>query len=130
MSLEIVLDQVRDAIYHPGSTVSGTIQLQAQKEQDVEVLTVSFAGRCKAAVRRTNGNGNSTTYHSKGYYFYQTLVLHDKRYKLRADTYTWPFSFQFPAFAEPVVVTSLNDQGDSFDVDHPFRGSNVGNLRE
>ena len=74
-------------------------------------------------------NDNKTThYYSKAYYFYRQNFLHNGNFTFNAGTYTWPFEFVMPTYADPGVVVSANGRGDTFRLDPPFRGTNAEEL--
>ena len=123
MSLRIVFDEGISTDCSPGSVLSGHLNLLAAKQQSLGEVSITFAGRCKVTIRRSNGQSTSY-YHSKGYFFSQRQQLHRGDFTFQTGTYTWPFRFVMPAHADPGLVVSQNAKGDTFDPKLPWRGTN------
>lgn len=127
MALYIVWDEGVDTHCHPGSVLSGNVRLSAARQQSVGQVAITFAGRCKVVIERSNGQSR-TYHHSKGYYFYQRQQLHQGEFTFQAGTYNWPFRFVMPAYADKGLVQSLNGKGDMFRHNPPWRGTGAEEL--
>ena len=127
MALCIVWDEGINTICCPGSVLSGNVQLLATRQQPLGQVSVTFAGRCKVKIERSNGQ-NNTYYYSKGYYFSQRQVLHEGDFTFQAGTYRWPFRFVMPAYADRGLKLSQNGKGDTFKPKPPWRGTDLEEL--
>jgi hypothetical protein len=127
MVLSIVWNGGTDINCHPGSVLSGNVRLLAAKQQPLGQVAVTFAGRCKVRIERSNGQ-TKTYYYSKGYYFRERQILHEGDFTFQAGTYSWPFRFVMPACADRGLIQSENGKGDAFGPDPPWRGTGAGEL--
>jgi hypothetical protein len=127
MALSIVWNEGTDTICHPGSVLSGNVRLLAAKQQPLGQVAVTFAGRCKVRIERSNGQ-SVQFYYSKGYYFRERQILHEGDFTFQAGTYSWPFTFIMPTSADRGFIQSQNGKGDAFGPDPPWRGTNTGRL--
>ena len=127
MALSIVLSEGIDRNCHPGSVLSGNVQLLAAKQQSLGQVAITFAGRCKVTIERRHSD-HVSYYHSKGYYFSQRQQLHEGDFTFQAGTYIWPFRFVMPSYADPGLIQSQNGEGDSFKPDPPWRETGAGEL--
>ncbi len=127
MSFSVILNQEPKTTYPPGSLVFGRVQLIATEQQSMGTIFVRFAGRCTVAITKNdNKYENGTTYYySEGYYFNRQTFLHNGNFTCDAGTYTWPFEFVMPTYADPGVIVSTNIKGDTFRPAVPFCGSNA-----
>jgi hypothetical protein len=114
MALSIVWDEGVNTNCRPGSVFSGRVQLLAIKQQSLGQVAVTFAGRCKVRIERSNGQ-TTTYYHSKGYYFRQRQGLHEGDFTFQAGTYSWPFRFVMPQYADLGLIQSDKGKGDTFE---------------
>jgi hypothetical protein len=122
MALSIVWDEGINTTCHPGSVLSGHVQLLAAKQQPLGQVAVTLAGRCKVRIERSNGQ-SKTYYYSKGYYFRRRQNLHEGDFTFQVGTYSWPFRFVIPPYAERGLVQSEKGKGDTFKSDCPWRGT-------
>ena len=101
MSLSIVLDEpsassAASTTYRPGSKVSGHVKLCSSDDEAIAFIDINFTGRCKVKIRK-HDHYTTGSYRSRGYYFSENLSLYaEGKYKHKAGTYTWPFSFTIP----------------------------------
>jgi hypothetical protein len=127
MALSIVWNEGIDKTCRPGSLLSGDVRLLAAKQQPLGQVAITFAGRCKVRIERSNGQ-STTYYYSKGYYFRQRQQLHEGDFTFQAGTYRWPFRFIMPACADRGLIQSQNGKGDMFEPVVPWRGTNTEEL--
>ena len=103
MSLRIVLDKAGP--YQPGSKISGQVELTSSSDEAIAFIDISFTGRCKVKIRK-HDHYTTISYRSRGYYFAQHLSLYaEGKYKHKAGTYNWPFSFDVPEHASRRLVS-------------------------
>jgi Arrestin (or S-antigen), N-terminal domain len=121
MVFRILLDDSGKRVFAAGDIVKGRVVLQSQQDEAVGSVLISFMGRAKSKIRRKkrNGpnNGHTSTYRGRGNYFYFSKTLYQGHYTLRANTYEWPFEFQFPSHTDSRAVV------DNFDATYPFRSN-------
>lgn len=97
MALNIVVD--RPGPYQPGATISGHVELTSIADEAIAYIDINFTGRCKVKIRK-HDHYTTLSYRSRGYYFSQHLSLYaEGKYKHKAGTYTWPFTFAIPEHA-------------------------------
>jgi len=103
MSLNILLD--KPGPYYPGATITGHVELRSSSDEAIAYIDINFTGRCKVKIRK-HDHYTTVSYRSRGYYFSQHLSLYaEGKYKHKAGTYTWPFTFAIPdqASRQPVL---------------------------
>ena len=97
MALNIVLDE--PGPYCPGTTITGHVELSSASDEAIAYIDINFTGRCKVKIRK-HDHYTTISYRSRGYYFSQHLSLYaDGKYKHKAGTYLWPFTFTIPSHA-------------------------------
>jgi hypothetical protein len=102
MALNILLD--KPGPYCPGATITGRVELRSSSDEAIAHIDINFTGRCKVKIRK-HDHYTTVSYRSRGYYFSQHLSLYaEGKYKHKAGTYTWPFTFTIPdqASRQPV----------------------------
>jgi len=103
MSLNIILD--KPGPYCPGATITGHVELRSSSDEAIAYIDINFTGRCKVKIRK-HDHYTTVSYRSRGYYFSQHLSLYaEGKYKHKAGTYKWPFTFTIPdeASRQPVL---------------------------
>jgi hypothetical protein len=104
MALNILLD--KPGPYCPGATITGHVELQSSSDEAIAYIDINFTGRCKVKIRK-HDHYTTVSYRSRGYYFSQHLSLYaEGKYKHKAGTYTWPFTFTIPDQASRQPVSS------------------------
>jgi len=96
--------------------VKGRVVLRSSNDEAVGQVVITFLGRTKTKIRKRNGN-NTSIYRGRGTLFWYSKVLYQGHYTLRADTYEWPFQFEFPH------ESRSRSADDSFDRSPPFRAN-------
>lgn len=98
--------QLADKTYHPGETISGSVELRLKEPVDLENLTIRFKGDTyteKVNLNETNSNGRAVKrFDSKSgienvrepLFDFSTTVVKDLH--LSAGSYTYPFSILIP----------------------------------
>jgi hypothetical protein len=97
MALSIVLD--KPGPYRPGDVIIGRVELSSSSDEAIAYIDINFTGRCKVKIRK-HDHYTTISYRSRGYYFSEHLSLYaEGKYKHKAGTYTWPFTFTIPGHA-------------------------------
>jgi hypothetical protein len=78
-----------------GDKVSGSVVLKSLQDEAVGSVQITFFGRAKTKIHRSNGQ-STTTYKGRADFFRYTESLYNAKYTLRAGEYAWPFTFTFP----------------------------------
>lgn len=103
MALNILLD--KPGPYCPGATITGHVELRSSSDEAIAYIDINFTGRCKVKIRK-HDHYTTVSYRSRGYYFSQHLSLYaEGKYKHKAGTYTWPFTFTIPGQASRQPVS-------------------------
>ena len=97
MALNIILD--KPGPYCPGAIITGHVELSSSSDEAIAFIDINFTGRCKVKIRK-HDHYTTISYRSRGYYFSQHLSLYaEGKYKHKAGTYMWPFTFTIPNHA-------------------------------
>jgi hypothetical protein len=97
MALNIVLD--KPGPHCPGATITGHVELTSSSDEAIAYIDINFTGRCKVKIRK-HDHYTTISYRSRGYYFSQHVSLYaEGKYKHKAGTYIWPFTFAIPDHA-------------------------------
>ena len=103
MALSIILD--KPGPYCPGATITGHVELSSSSDEAIAYIDINFTGRCKVKIRK-HDHYTTISYRSRGYYFSQHLSLYaEGKYKHKAGTYMWPFTFTIPDHASRRLVS-------------------------
>jgi hypothetical protein len=103
MALNIVLD--KPGPYSPGASITGHVELRSVSDEAIAYIDINFTGRCKVKIRK-HDHYTTISYRSRGYYFSQHLSLYaEGKYKHKAGTYMWPFTFTIPDHTSRRPVT-------------------------
>jgi hypothetical protein len=78
-----------------GNKVTGAVILNSAEDQAVGSVQITFFGRAKTKIYRSNGQSRQT-YKGRADFFRFTETLYTGKFTLRANEYVWPFSFAFP----------------------------------
>lgn len=85
----------RFRLFIPGEQVIGKVVLKLEKDSEISGVVIRFRGKCKSQVP----HGDNSISH-KFFMFTFEKQLFKGPFKLKADTYEWPFSFAFPEHFE------------------------------
>jgi hypothetical protein len=88
-------DKISPRLFIPGDRVAGKVVLTLTEDENVESVVIDFKGKCQTKIVTDNGQ-NRRTYTYECVFFAQQRVLFKGPFKMRADTYEYPFAFQFP----------------------------------
>src|SRR5258708_6181257 len=107
MSLSIELSEDR-LTFRPGSIVSGIVKLTSKTDESISAVTICFRGRCKVKLRSSE-HYTTRSYRSSGIYFREERLLYDKgKFTHKAGTYSWPFTFTIPKYAQTQIAANAS----------------------
>lgn len=106
-ALRIIIDGDNNKVYRRGEKVTGRVTLAVEEEEQIESLTLAFAGNCVTKTSRpfhVNGKNDSAPLRRD---YEEKICLFDREIelvpgsRLRPRKYSWAFEFAFPESTEP-----------------------------
>ena len=88
-------DKKSPQLFIPGDMVAGKVVLKLDEDENVEYVVIDFKGKCRNTIVTGTGQ-NRRTHKYERVFFAQQRVLFKGPFKMRADTYEYPFAFRFP----------------------------------
>ncbi|KAF2673034.1 hypothetical protein BT63DRAFT_421236 [Microthyrium microscopicum] len=103
--------------YTAGDVLRGQVILQARQDENIGSVAITFYGRSKTKLVRSNGE-NRTVFRGRAGLFSFTKTLYSGgHYTVRADEYKWDFEFTIPS------SNDMSCHGDKFKSRGGFRPS-------
>jgi hypothetical protein len=100
-SLRVFVEQRSDGeklqprLFIPGDRVVGKVVLTLTEDETVENIIIDLKGKCKTKIVRGSGQNRHTHRYELEFYTDRRLLFKGP-FKMRADTYEYPFAFQLP----------------------------------
>lgn len=114
-SLKVFVEQRPDGqnlqprLFIPGDRVSGKVVLKLTGDENIENIFIDLKGKCKTKI--VTGTGQTRRVHRYELEFFtDRRLLFKGPFKMRADTYEYPFAFQLPQNFNYRAGTQFSDQ--------------------
>ncbi|KAE9376618.1 hypothetical protein N431DRAFT_400868 [Stipitochalara longipes BDJ] len=82
-------------LFMPGDRVTGKVVLTLTEDENIDNIFIDFKGKCRTKIVTGSGQ-NRNAHRYERVFFHKQQTLFKGPFKMRADTYEYPFAFQFP----------------------------------